>query len=254
MGSVDIIYYVIIVALILLYYLIILTDMRRKVITCTYAILFIVCCVILAGVMYYHRKETEKSLLQIYAVAVKANNMESTLADSSRYESVLLDLEKSEERLQSILHRVSLTDKLLGRSADVDSLAEQTSKLLLMQKLRIYNLNNKSMNQYHPTILKDASNVLKMMGSDDLNRDYINSSFKVDHSAMFVENNVVLVRIVETDKDSILYQQFYVPKDSINSFVLPNVFKDDNVELQMGYISKNDTTTFHYIKSIPYGK
>ena len=212
MDSVDILYCVIIVALILLYYLIILTDMRRKVVTYTYAILFIVCCLILAGVMYYHRKETEKSLLQIYAVAVKANNMERTLADSSRYEAVLLDLEKNEERLQSILHRVSLTDKLLGRSADVDSLAEQTSKFLQMQKLRIYNLNNKSINQFHPTILKDASKELKMMGSDNLNRDYYNSGFKVDHSVMFVENNVVLVRIVATDNDSIgiadgIYQQ-----------------------------------------------
>lgn len=228
--------------------------MRKKVVTYTYIILFIGCCAILAGMMYFHRKETENSLLQIYAVAVKANNMESVLSDSSRYEAVLLDIDKNEERLQSILHRMSLTDKLLGRSADVDSLAEQTSKLLQMQKLRIYNLNNKSINQYHPTYSKDASTELKIMDSDELNRDYVNFGFKVDHSTMFVENNVVLVRIVETDNDSILYQQFYVPKDSINCFVLPNVFKDDNVELQMGYISKSDTTIFHYIKSVPYGK
>lgn len=254
MGSVDILYCIIIVALILLYYLIILTDMRRKVVTYTYTILFVGCLVFLAGVMYYHRKETENSLLQIYAVAVKANNMESALADSSRYEAILLDINKNEERLQSILHRVSFTDRLLGRSIEVDSLADQTSKMLQMQKLRIYNLNNKSINLYQPTVFKDASTELRMLGSDDLNRDYINSGFKVDHSAMFIENNVVLVRIIETKKDSILYQQFYVPKDSINSFVLPNVFKDDNVELQMGYINKSDTTTFHYIKSIPYGK
>lgn len=254
MGSVDILYRVIIVALILLYYLIILTDMRRKVVTYTYGVFFIGFCVTIAGMVCYQRKETEKSLLQIYAVAVKANNMESALADSSRYEAVLLDIDKNEERLQSILHRMSFADKLLGRSADVDSYAEQTSKLLQMQKLRIYNLNNKSINQYHPTHPKDASAELRMMESDDLNRDYVNYGFKVDHSKMFVENNVVLVRIVDTINKSILYQQFYVPKDSINCFVLPNLFKKDNIELQMGYISKSDTTTFHYIKTIPYGK
>ena len=118
----------------------------------TYAILFVGCLVILAVVMYYHRKETENSLLQIYAVAVKANNMESALADSSRYEAILLDINNNEEKLQSILHRVSFTDRLLGRSTEVDSLADQTSKMLQMQKLRIYNLNNKSINLYHPTV------------------------------------------------------------------------------------------------------
>lgn len=196
----------------------------------------------------------KEELLQVLAIASAGSNMEQQLVNSNSYDKLLADIELNEQRLHEIQKRQTLIDKICGRSQEVDTLIYQTIHLLQNQKLRIQHLNSKSSCFYKKFNLRDASTELRMMGSDDLNRDYYNSGFKVDHSAMFVENNVVLVRIVETDKDSVLYQQFYVPKDSINSFVLPNVFKDDNVELQMGYISKSDTTTFHYIKSIPYGK
>ena len=148
----------------------------------------------------------------------------------------------------------SIFDKLLGRDEETDSLIAQTLRLLDSQKKRIAHLNSKSSYKYNSLKFKDASAELKVLGSDVLNRDYLNSGFRINHSEIFVENNVVLVRIVEQGKDSVLYQQSYVPKDSINSFVLPNLFTSDKIELQMGYINRSDTSTYHYITVRPYGK
>lgn len=83
---------------------------------------------------------------------------------------------------------------------------------------------------------------------------YVNVGVVIDEEATFKKENSLLVRIVRTDTDSILYQQSYVPKSGANSFVLPNYFNDDMVQLQIGYVNKSERKTYHYISCIPYGR
>lgn len=254
MDNITLIVQIAVVILIVSYYLIILSDMRRKIIITTYITLFILAFATISIVYYLKQKEMAEDLTQVLAVAILGSDMETQLASHDSYEKIFSDISSYEQRIIDIKERQTIIDKICGRSEDVDSLIIKTQCLLEKQKRRIQHLNSKSRYFYAPTKFKDASSELQLLSSDVLNRDYLNIGFKIDHSAMFVENNVVLVRIIEQKTDSILYQQAYVPKDSINSFVLPNLFTGDNVELQMGYISKSDTVTFHYIKAKPYGK
>ena len=243
-----------VIILIVLYYLIILTDMKAKKVTTVYCLLFVSAIVVFLTANYFQRKEVEANLSQILAVASMGSNMEPQLSNSNNYDRLLSAVEEKIRLLDEIKSQKSIFDKLLGRDEEVDSLISRTLHLLQYQKNRILHLNSKSSYNFNSLKLKDASSELKLLGSDDLNRDYINSGFRINHSEIFVENNVVLVRIVEQEKDSILYQQSYVPKDSINSFVLPNLFTSDKIELQMGYVNKNDTSIYHYITVTPYGK
>lgn len=254
MDNITLIVKIAVVVLIVSYYLIILSDMRRKTVITTYIILFVIAVAAVSTVYYLQKKEMTDDLTQVLAVATIGSDMEAQLASSDSYEKTLSEISSYEQRLMGIKDRQTIIDKICGRSEDVDSFIIQTQDLLEKQKRRIQHLNSKSRFFYAPTKFEDASLELKKLSSDVLNRDYLNIGFKIDYSAMFVENNVVLVRIIEQKTDSILYQQAYVPKDSINTFVLPNLFTGDNVELQMGYISKSDTTTFHYITAKPYGK
>lgn len=254
MDNITIIVQIAAVVLIVSYYLIILSDMRRKTVIITYSALFVLAVAIVSTVYYLKQKEMIEDMTQVLAVATIGSDMEAQLASSDSYEKTFSEISSYEQRLMDIKDRQTIIDKICGRSEDVDSLLIKTQCLLEKQKRRIQHLNSKSRYIYAPIKFKDASSELIKLSSDVLNRDYLNIGFKVDHSAMFVENNVVLVRIIEKKTDSILYQQAYVPKDSINSFVIPNLFTGDNVELQMGYISKSDTTTFHFITEKPYGK
>lgn len=100
-------------------------------------------------------------------------------------------------------------------------------------------------------VSRDEMNLIKpvYVGSS-----YVNVGVVIDEEATFKKENSLLVRIVRIDTDSILYQQSYVPKSGANSFVLPNYFSDDMVQLQIGYINKNERKTYHYISCIPYGR
>ena len=254
MDNITLIVQIAVVVLIVSYYMIILSDMRKKTVITTYITLFAIAVATILIVYYLKQKKMKEDLAQVLAVATIGSDMEAQLASSDSYEKAFSDISSYEQRLMDIKESQTIIDKICGRSEDVDSLLIETQCLLEKQKRRIQHLNSKSKYFYVPTKFKDASSELKLLSSDVLNRNYLNIGFKIDHSAMFVENNMVLVRIIEQKADSVLYQQAYVPKDSINSFVLPNLFTGDNVELQMGYISKSDTATFHYIKAKPYGK
>ena len=242
------------IILIVLYYLIVLSDMKTKKVTTVYMLLFVLVVAIFFTANYFKRKKIEENLSRILVVASMGSNMERQLSDSSNYDRFLSTIEEREQFLNDIKSQNSVLDKLLGRDEDTDSLIMQTLRLLNNQKNRILHLNSKSSYNYSPIKLQDASSELKLLGSDALNREFVNSGFKINHSELFVENNVVLVRIVERERNSVLYQQSYVPKDSINTFVLPNLFTSDKIELQMGYINKRDTSIYHYVSVRPYGK
>lgn len=242
------------ILLIVLYYMTILSDMQKKRLATVYVSLFIIGGIAVLIAKYYQREKIGNELVQILAVASMGSNMEPRLSKTDSFEKLLLEIEDREQRILSLREDKSLLDKIFGRDEETDTLVAQTLTLLDSQKKRIAHLNCKSSYKYNTLKLQDASSELKLLGSDALDRDYLNSGFRINHSEIFVENNVVLVRIVEHDKDSVLYQQSYVPKDSINSFVLPNLFSSDKIELQMGYINKNDTSIYHYISVRPYGK
>lgn len=254
MDTASVSYSFIAVIFIILYYLIILTDMKTRKVTAVYCLMFVIGLAVFVAANYFQRKKIESDLIQILAVASMGSNMEPQLSESSNYDKLLSTIEEREKLLYDIKSQNTIFDKLLGRDEETDSLISQTIHLLQFQKNRIVHLNSKSSYKFNALKCQDASSELKVLGSDVLNREYYNSGFRISHSAIFVENNVVLVRIVEQDKDSVLYQQSYVPKDSINSFVLPNLFSSDKIELQMGYINKSDTSTYHYISVRPYGK
>lgn len=242
------------ILLIVLYYMTILSDMQKKRLATVYISLFVIGGIAVLIAKYYQREKIGNELAQILAVASMGSNMEPRLSKIDSFEKLLLEIEDRERRLITLREEKSILDKIFGRDEETDTLVAQTLSLLNSQKKRIAHLNSKSSYKYNTLKLQDASSELKLLGSDALNRDYLNSGFRINHSEIFVENNVVLVRIVEQDKDSVLYQQSYVPKDSINSFVLPNLFSSDKIELQMGYINKSDTLTYHYISVRPYGK
>lgn len=242
------------ILLIVLYYMTILSDMQKKRLATVYIPLLVIGGIAVLIAKYYQREKIGNELAQILAVATMGSNMEPRLSKIDSFEKLLLEIEDRERRLITLREEKSLLDKIFGRDAEADTLVAQTLSLLDSQKKRIAHLNSKSSYKYKSLKLQDASSELKLLGSDALNRDYLNSGFRINHSEIFVENNVVLVRIVEQEKDSVLYQQSYVPKDSINSFVLPNLFSSDKIELQMGYINKNDTSIYHYISVKPYGK
>lgn len=254
MGIVRVSYIIFAIILIVFYYLIILSDMKTKKVTTVYSSLFVIAIAVFFTANFFQRKRIESDLSQILAVASMGSNMERQLSDSDSYDKLLSIIEEREQLLDDIKSQKSVLDKLLGRDEETDTLIIQTLRLLHNQKNRIMYLNSKSSYKYSPMKLQDASSELKLLGSDALNRDFVNSGFKINHSEIFVENNVVLVRIVEKVNDSILYQQSYVPKDSINSFVLPNLFTSDKIELQMGYVNKRDTSIYHYVSVTPYGK
>lgn len=254
MDTVTVLYTFIAIIFIIFYYLIILSNMKAKKVTIVYLLFFVGVVAAFFVASNYKRNKIEADLSRVLAVASMGSNMERQLSDSSSYDNLLSIIEDREHLLNDIKNQNSVLDKLLGRDEDTDTLIKQTLRLLHNQKKRIMHLNSKSSYKYCPLILEDASSELKLLGSDALNRKFFNSGFKINHSEIFVENNVVLVRIVEREKDSVLYQQSYVPKDSINTFVLPNLFTSDKIELQMGYINKRDTSIFHYVSVTPYGK
>ena len=254
MKVIDIFYYSLVAILIILYYLNVFTKMKAKVIKRMFVCVFLLGGIVYATFWYVQRDNIKDELGKILLIAEKYSDMDQRLSEAKRYDDILLEIDHNEEVLNELLKKSNLIEKILGRSEDVDSLAHQTKVMLTDQKYRILRLNYKSSHTYNPLNFEEASSELQMLNPDALDRQYMYSGFKLNHSSLFIKDNDLLVRIVEMDTDSVLYQQTYVPKDTLNSFVLPNYFSNDNIQLQMGYISRQDSTTYHYITYVPYGK
>ena len=119
---------------------------------------------------------------------------------------------------------------------------------------RVKNMSLRSSESYIPTSFEKTQDELSLISPVLTSPSYLNVGVVIDEEATFKRENSLLVRIVRIDTDSILYQQSYVPKSGANSFVLPNYFSDDMVQLQIGYVNKSERKTYHYISCIPYGR
>lgn len=201
-----------------------------------------------------HRNQMRSSLQEMVLFANYNRGIDEKLAKGEYPELIIKELVKQRDVISTLANESSTYDKVLGRSDTLDALLGELKKKIEAQIFRVSNMSARSKEEYSVEsfeVSRDEMNLIQPVFSGN---SYVNVGVVIDEEATFKKENSLLVRIVRTDTDSILYQQSYVPKSGANSFVLPNYFSDDMVQLQIGYVNKSERKTYHYISCIPYGR
>ncbi|MBR5907081.1 MAG: hypothetical protein IKZ50_01645 [Bacteroidales bacterium] len=198
------------------------------------------------------RYQVRDSLHTLVSMVDYNKTVDERLANCNRPDSVIYELNQQKSRLELLKGKNSMITKMLGRSGSTDSLINQMDRFLEAQLFRAQNVNCKSFEHFTPSIYLNSADELRSIKPEGLNGAYISAGLTIDEISTFRNNNILLVRIVQTDKDTVLYEQSYVPQSGINAFVLPNFFNSDKVELQLGYVNKQEKNTYHYIVERPY--
>ena len=209
----------------------------------------IVCFFAWAVLLWFHKRQIKNELQEMLQIASYNNGIDSNLAQGILPETIVNDLKTRKSEISKMINSSSISDKIIGRSSEIDTLLSQLNKKIDDQIFRVNNMSLLSKEEF--TEFEVAQNDLIFI-KPVLNKSYISVGVVIDEEAAFKKENALLVRIIRTDNDSLLYQQSFVPKSGANSFVIPNYFKDDLVQLQIGYVSKTERKTYHYISCTPY--
>lgn len=212
------------------------------------------CLLVWSIMLLIHRNQIRASLQEMVSVANYSRGIDEKLAKGEYPDLIIKELEKQRDAISKMATESSTYDKVLGRSDTLDALLVELKKKIESQIYRVSNMSVRSKEEYSVDsfeVSRDEMNLIKPVFSGN---SYVNVGIVIDEEATFKKENSLLVRIVRTDTDSILYQQSYVPKSGANSFVLPNYFNDDMVQLQIGYVNKSERKTYHYIFCTPYGR
>lgn len=212
------------------------------------------CLVVWSVMLLFHRNQIMSSLREMVAVANYSRGIDEKLAEGEYPDLIIKELKNQREALSKMESESSTYDKVLGRSDTLDALLGELKKKIEAQIFRVSNMSARSKEEYAVDIFEDSQDEMNLIKPVFSGNSYVNVGVVIDEEATFKKENSLLVRIVRTDTDSILYQQSYVPKSGANSFVLPNYFSDDMVQLQIGYVNKSERKTYHYISCIPYGR
>ena len=202
----------------------------------------------------YHRNEMYHSLQEMLIVANYNKEIDSKLANGASPIDIVNELKQRKTEIEGKVSEAPLCDRVIGRSETIDSLLVRINGEIDKQIYRVENMSLRGYETYIPTAFEKTQNELYLIDPVFTGSSYLNVGVVIDEEATFKKENSLLVRIVRTDTDSILYQQSYVPKSGANSFVLPNYFTDDMVQLQIGYVNRRERKTYHYISCIPYGQ
>lgn len=212
------------------------------------------CLLVWSIMLLIHRNQIRASLQEMVSVANYSRGIDEKLVKGEYPDLIIKELEKQRDAISKMATESSTYDKVLGRSDTLDALLVELKKKIESQIYRVSNMSVRSKEEYSVDsfeVSRDEMNLIKPVFSGN---SYVNVGIVIDEEATFKKENSLLVRIVRTDTDSILYQQSYVPKSGANSFVLPNYFNDDMVQLQIGYVNKSERKTYHYIFCTPYGR
>lgn len=201
-----------------------------------------------------HRNQIRSSLQDMVSVTNYSRGIDEKLAKGEYPDLIIKELEKQRDAISKMATEASIYDKVLGRSDTLDALLGELEKKIESQIFRVSNMSARSKEVFSVDIFEDSQDEMNLIKPVFSGNSYVNVGVVIDEEATFKKENALLVRIVRTDTDSILYQQSYVPKSGANSFVLPNYFSDDMVQLQIGYVNKSERKTYHYISCIPYGR
>lgn len=202
----------------------------------------------------FHRNQIKTSLLEMVSVANYNRGIDEKLANGENPESIINELEEQRDAIARMTNESSTYDRVLGRSDTLDALLLELKNKLEAQIFRVGTMSVRSKEEYIVDSFEVSSDEMNLIKPVFTGNSYVNVGVVIDEEATFKRENSLLVRIIRTDNDSILYQQSYVPKSGANSFVLPNFFSDDMVQLQIGYVNKSERKTYHYISCIPYGR
>ena len=203
----------------------------------------------------YQRYQIRESLCTLISMVDYNKTVDERLANCNRPDSIVFELKQQYGQLEQLKDKNALITKVLGRSVSTDTLINQMQRFLKAQIIRVSNMSARSKEEYAvDRFFEESQDELHLIKPVFSGSSYVNVGVVIDEEATFKKENSLLVRIVRTDTDSILYQQSYVPKSGANSFVLPNYFSDDMVQLQIGYVNKSERKTYHYISCIPYGR
>lgn len=205
-------------------------------------------------IFFVHRNQIRTSLQEMLSVANYNRCIDEKLAKGEQPALIIKELEKQRDKIFTMETESSTCDKILGRSDTLDALLEELKKKIEAQIFRVSNMSVRSKEEFSVDTFEVSSSEMNFIKPIFSGNSYVNVGVIIDEEATFKKENSLLVRIVRTDTDSVLYQQSYLPRSGANSFVLPNYFSDDMVQLQIGYINKNERKTYHYIYCIPYGR
>lgn len=214
----------------------------------------LVCLVVWSVTLLIHRNQIRSSLQEMVSVANYNRAIDEKLVKGEYPDLIIKELEKQRDAISKMETESSIYDKVLGRSDTLDALLGELKKKIEAQMFRVSNMSARSKEEYSVDSFEESRDEMSLIKPVFSGSSYVNVGVVIDEEATFKKENSLLVRIVRTDTDSILYQQSYVPKSGANSFVLPNYFSDDMVQLQIGYVNKSERKTYHYISCIPYGR
>lgn len=203
-------------------------------------------------IFIYQRYQIRESLRSLVSMVDYNKKVDERLANCNRPDSVIHELSQQKKQLGTLKEKNAIISKMMGRSAVTDTLISQMERFLDAQLFRAKNVNCKSFEHFSPTVYQNSAEELQIIKPEGLSGAYVSAGLTIDEISSFRNNNTLLVRIVQTDKDTVLYEQLYVPKSGINAFILPNYFDNDKVELQLGYVNKQEKNTYHYIAEKPY--
>lgn len=214
---------------------------------------FVIIAILFGSYIFFkiQQYQVRNSLRSILSVVDYSKSIDERLSNCNRPDSVIFELTQQKNCLDTLKEKNYIISKVIGKSKTIDTLISQMQNYLDNQLYRAQNVNIKSSERFTPTEYKSTSDI-RSIRPEGLGSAYINAGLLIDEISSFRNNNTLLVRIVQTEKDTVLYERTYVPQGGINAFVLPNFFNSDKVELQLGYVNKQEQKTYHYIVERPY--
>lgn len=214
--------------------------------------LALVCLLVWSAWLLICRNQFRTSLQEMVSMANFNRSIDEKLVNGVSPTLIIRELEKQKNRISLMATESSKYDEFLGHSDTLDALLSNLKKKIDAQIFRVHNMSVRSKETFSVDVFELSPSEMELITPVFAGDSYVNAGIVIDEEATFKKENSLLIRIVRTDTDSILYQQSYIPKSGANSFVLPNYFSDDMVQLQIGYVNKSERKTYHYISCIPY--
>lgn len=195
------------------------------------------------------RRTTELHEIDTMIEALKLNQHGNQLYNSEEEKQTYLDsLRLFQAKIKAIADNDSIISLFLGENQMMKERVFQTLSTLSNQEKRYARLNPIDSTEYNISSSEKCVTGIRLIEPDNVSLPILNIAYIQSNLPPSTLASVLML----VKDDNILFCRFFTPRQGINAFMFPNLFKD-GAELRVGYLtSANGNNIFHYVNYTPY--
>ena len=195
------------------------------------------------------RRAAELHEMDSMLEALKFNMQGNRLYNSEEEKLTYLDsLRIYQSRINAIAKNDSIISLFLGENQEMKERISQTLSTLSNQEKRYTRLNPIDTTEYKLSSSEECATGIRLIEPDNVSLPILNIAYiQADLTSSTRASVLMLVK-----DENILFCRFFVPRQGVNAFMFPNLFKE-GAELRVGYLtSEAGNNIFHYVNYTPY--